>query len=384
MKKGFSLIELLISLIVISCIATILVPVISKKLHKNTTSIASKITTLCPSDCSLCYINKGEKKCLICSKNCSKGYYLEQDSCSCKSCSSKFSNCESCSFSSCINCKTGYGYQNSNSCTKCPSNTYSKENSCLSCEKGTYCESGEKISCLKFDPLCASCTSSGCSSCPEGYYLSSGKCVVLDCTIYGKDCSLCNASTGCLKNGCNGENKLYTDTNSKNYCAIDLSNTVDVWKYYNKGFLSLVSRGTKCASDKCCWRINNTFVCNYAAAKALCEAEGLMLPNYEQAYSLTDNDAWGGAGAKYNINKLIINQSNLCYPSKSGCEADYNTGCIGLTGDSSGWGCFVSSIWVVGGWRLNAVYINSAPAFSFDRAYDYTNSGFSVRCVKGY
>ena len=74
--KAFSLIELTISLITISCIMAAFAPIITKKL-KISSSSSSPISTVKPEcskfseDCKLCYSNS----CLICNKNCNENEY---------------------------------------------------------------------------------------------------------------------------------------------------------------------------------------------------------------------------------------------------------------------------------------------------------------------
>ena len=67
---AFSLIELMISLVTISCITAAFAPVITKKIKITNPIVASTmVKSQCEKysqDCSLCYSNK----CLICAKEC--------------------------------------------------------------------------------------------------------------------------------------------------------------------------------------------------------------------------------------------------------------------------------------------------------------------------
>ena len=91
-RVAFSLVELMISLITISCIAAAFTPVITKKLKKQDIALSlaqtSEITSECepfgfPSECKLCT----KAYCVTCEKSCSKGQYAESKTCTCKNCS---------------------------------------------------------------------------------------------------------------------------------------------------------------------------------------------------------------------------------------------------------------------------------------------------------
>ena len=74
-KKAFSLIELMISLITISCITAAFTPVVTKKLKNSNVTVAlSEVTTKCDKftdECSLCY----SSKCIACSRYCNDNQY---------------------------------------------------------------------------------------------------------------------------------------------------------------------------------------------------------------------------------------------------------------------------------------------------------------------
>lgn len=116
---AFSLIELLITLIIISVILTALAPVISKRLqYRNLNYAASSIGTDCSKFGNQCLIcsNKG---CSLCSNqfNVQSGYYVDpNDNCEVKQCPE---GCLDCSVNGCTSCKEGYGYNSSDmTCTK--------------------------------------------------------------------------------------------------------------------------------------------------------------------------------------------------------------------------------------------------------------------------
>ena len=89
-KSGFSLIELMISLIIISLIAAAFVPVITKKLARSSIVVGSfgnnssgGVSENCSNiseDCALC----AGDTCLSCKKTCSAGETLDTTNCTCK------------------------------------------------------------------------------------------------------------------------------------------------------------------------------------------------------------------------------------------------------------------------------------------------------------
>lgn len=86
-KAGFSLIELLIGLIIISVIMAAIAPTLNKKLKAQNTSFADKLTTKCaiyglPSACTLCY---GKENCVVCNLGCADyGKNLNISKCICE------------------------------------------------------------------------------------------------------------------------------------------------------------------------------------------------------------------------------------------------------------------------------------------------------------
>ena len=122
---AFSLVELLISLIAISCITAAFAPVISKKLMSNSVSIGS-------------------------TSNNSGGGGLSPD------CTHISQNCQSCLGDTCLSCNTA-GFE-------CEERQYKSNLSCAC------------INCPDYDPNCLECDNSGCTKCPEGYYVKNGKC----------------------------------------------------------------------------------------------------------------------------------------------------------------------------------------------------------------
>lgn len=97
--KGFSLVELMISLIAISLITAAFAPVVTKKLSSFGISVGSFSGGNSGGD------NSSENKCQ--GKQCDDGYYANSwEGCSCTSCSDVF--CKKCDNDSCSECLDGY------------------------------------------------------------------------------------------------------------------------------------------------------------------------------------------------------------------------------------------------------------------------------------
>lgn len=192
--KAFSLIELLISLIIISLIATAFVPVLTAKLKYRNTTIAFGAPTL------LCAKYDAQGRCLMCSnKGCSlcssqfdvpEGKYVYPlEGCDYKNCPTE---CKSCTKEGCITCKGGYGYDASKmTCSLCSKGSYSPGGT-VKCEKCTgnfVSEANGALSCIeckavehKFandnNTACLNKTCNAkeyisgivCHTCPEGTY----------------------------------------------------------------------------------------------------------------------------------------------------------------------------------------------------------------------
>ena len=203
MKKfftGFSIIELLISLVTISCIVAAFAPAITKKLNKIDTALAlssSGITTECKDKfseyCSLCYKNK----CIICSLDCNENQYTNIETCLCEECSERGEGCIKCAKTKCSVCNKGY-YLNNEECvpcpvghkcetegiltpTPCPAGTYQDEEkqiACKYCTAGKWNEEvkeGERITdCDEDCPAGYACKDGIKSQCPAGSYTPKG------------------------------------------------------------------------------------------------------------------------------------------------------------------------------------------------------------------
>lgn len=228
MKKAFSLIELLISLVVISCLVAAFVPVVAAKiLHKdislnNAKMDCSKFDSL--GRCLMC----DKTKCNLCSTSLTvfgtDKYVNPAISCDAKPCSDHDINCKKCSSSKCTDCKIGYKlvdgkcievkcepgqYKVGSSCVDCPEGTFRKEDNhtfdscnkcnleamnctkcssitgiCLGCEDGNFWDG---LKCSLCDASCKTCVDKAakCTSCFENYDLKDNKCTRNPCSEFG-------------------------------------------------------------------------------------------------------------------------------------------------------------------------------------------------------
>ena len=211
-KKAFSLIELMISLITISCIIAAFAPVMTKKLKNSSiTASLSEITTKCDkfsSNCTLCYSDK----CIVCSIYCNENQYKNDGSCICENCSEKYAGCIRCDDKQCRKCASGYGLTIDGKCKQCSAGYYSDgtydciacpidqyqnqkgKSSCISCPANQGAEVGSSscTTCSTKITNCLECSNlSQCTKCDAGYYLNSN-----------------NTCTQCPKGSyCNGESQ---------------------------------------------------------------------------------------------------------------------------------------------------------------------------------
>ncbi|MBR5304424.1 MAG: prepilin-type N-terminal cleavage/methylation domain-containing protein [Candidatus Gastranaerophilales bacterium] len=159
---GFSLIELMVTLVIVSVVTAAMAPVITKKIKSSSLSVSSvnDVSSNCSekysADCKLCLPNK----CLSCIKTCPEGQNLNIATCTCSSCYSSFgSECLECSETQCMQCASGYYVNTSGACEACPIGSYCDGINKVVCEDGKYTNTTGQIS---------------CTTCPSGYYCVNG------------------------------------------------------------------------------------------------------------------------------------------------------------------------------------------------------------------
>jgi len=250
LKRGFafSLVELMISLITISCIAAAFTPVITKKLKKQDVALSlaqtSEIISPCikdasgtkfiqggddNSDCQLCTM----AKCIKCQKECGNGTYLDSNACECISCD-KFKGegengtCLTCTKNGCTECKSepvpGFKIDEQGFCKACPSSRYEsngKDKCAVICDEnkvGIYCKDNKEIPCDNIVSSCSDCkTIAGkptCTKCGNYSYLENNECK--GCGLsYCYACKKINNQVSCL--GCQSDS-IMQNQNGINIC----------------------------------------------------------------------------------------------------------------------------------------------------------------------
>ena len=177
---GFSLVELMISLITISAITAAFAPVITKKLQTNEiiagVSNSGGISFNCAKeDCVIC--DKSGNKCYVCNKSCADNEYLDIANCECKNCSTISDGCGTCEYDKATGggictgsgCEAGKYLNSSGNCVDCPALSYSPEgySNCITCPSG----------CTACDKKTGHCT-----ACIAGYGLSINASCVPQCS----------------------------------------------------------------------------------------------------------------------------------------------------------------------------------------------------------
>ncbi len=216
-KKGFSLVELLISLIVISCITAAFTPLITKKFSSGVFGGSiSDISADCEKfgpNCNLCTSNI----CLSCTGlTCARDEYKDNKSCSCKKCIDKFGA----------------------DCTKC------NEDKCLTCPSGQYLNRDDNcVSCTTKFSDCATCNEDQCLSCKDGKILTDP-----------------TSTTPCSNFTCSSPDFMQIG----NLC-ITKKNMGDSDSLTISGGVNVVDVGTTCdvnSANFCCWKGNTAGTCN--------------------------------------------------------------------------------------------------------------------------
>ena len=210
---AFSLIEVMLSLIILSIVTAAVVPVITKKITNKSIKIEaeekneeSDYTTDCSQlinskmvgeNCTLC--NKGEGAvCKQCPMECDEGMFLDIPTCSCIPCG--VPDCVTCKTTDyCFKCYASAGaayYSDNGECKECPSGSYCNgikatpcpkdtfsANSAISCQPclgDEYADQGSSscTKCKSTDAGNCACTKAddACARCKDGYNLNNGVC----------------------------------------------------------------------------------------------------------------------------------------------------------------------------------------------------------------
>ncbi len=81
--SGFSLIEILVGLIIVSVALAAFAPIMNKKVRAQATTIDTKLSTNCSSINSNCQLCQGTKFCVQCKNSCNVDHKLRVSDCQC-------------------------------------------------------------------------------------------------------------------------------------------------------------------------------------------------------------------------------------------------------------------------------------------------------------
>ena len=181
-KWAFSLVEMMVALIAIACIAASVTPIVTKKITGRKLNLSTNLVNLtidCEEkfgpECKLC---EKTKRCLLCDKQCPEGTYIDTATCSCIPCNTIDANCKLC--------------QRGAQCTQCQAGYYLKDNKCHPCNPGNKCDGNNEIDCTQgyyqdepAQPSCKECDlgsasndierDTSCTLCTPGHYQDTKK-----------------------------------------------------------------------------------------------------------------------------------------------------------------------------------------------------------------
>lgn len=414
-KSGFSLIEVLIALIIISLVTSAMAPVISKKLIATGAFITVKGGGSAFCDAGQYLEDSGScadcPKGFFCVNNekiqCLEGQISDVAQSACTTCENGFYANET--QDKCIKCEAG-NYCTQGKKTTCPDGSTSTEGQyfCTSCPEGYYCQNGEQKSCESKFTNCTTCTQSACLSCKKGYDLESGR-----CTLKGFSQDFCDTL---------GDNLLYltASQNDGTAACVTRANVGDSYvggpdlkKIKSEAGITVVQSGSTCGSEtnysgKCCWLGNNVeytspkgqctetsddipyggckrTVCTWAAGTAACKAYAPPNATYTKGKwrmpTGGEVGSWGGFvyREKNNEGLNLCNGDNgygvpWCYENQS-----YTKRCFGAASDN----CIPSHVWTnVEDDAQNAGLARRFGGGYFEYYYEYLKTkAVSVRCV---
>ncbi len=344
-KFAFSLVELLISLIVISCITAAFTPIITKKFSSGVFGGGSAgLSGECKdisSDCKLC----DKTGCVLCNiETCIDGEYRDVKKCKC------------------IPCTETYG----DDCTEC------NEKKCLTCASDEYLDSDDNCkSCSDKFNHCATCTESECTSCSDGYVLTNP-----------------TSSTPCSSFSCSSPdfiqigNLCITKKNMGDSSTLPIPSGVTV--------ANVNQTCNSSSSNKCCWKgatsgtncdnngggaysgCNRT-VCTWYAADYICSnftAGG-------RTWRLATKDEMSNWAT--NSKGLGVNGLQLC-DRASGYSSAYCNGSISCPGSYGDW-CGPHGVWSGTVGVSSYTYYYNLVSGSWGQLSNYRTNAFSVRCV---
>ena len=355
-KKAFSLAELLITLIIVSCILAAFAPVITKKMVN--VGAGGNFSENCAEDCNLCF----GSYCLSCSKICGEQETKSSLSCTCINCRQFDENCLECDSNKCKKCLDGYILDNQNKCVSCKSDEFvNNSNNCESCKT--------------LDKNCLTCNSKQCLTCKDGYTPSGKRCI----SNKGSFVYFDGLKIHRFNAGDEGGPAIPNDVS-----VVDLDDS----KHYNCN---------SSESTPCCWggrtssscNSNNSdysgcerTVCDYWAASKICSnlGPGWRLPTndeikkwryYPQSNSSLIKELTGKSSTSL---QLCDNSSSLSGISM----CNEGNACVGTDKEE----CYPASLWSSTNYSDYSSYNFKLDDSEFISNYFGKANALSVRCVK--
>ncbi len=347
-KNGFSLVELLISLIIISCITAAFTPLITKKFSSGVFGSGggsvSDITNECDkfsSNCTLCT----NDFCIVCSGlSCGVDEYKDTKTCSCKKCVDK------------------YGAD----CNKC------NDNKCLTCPNGEYLDNSDESckSCTNKFSNCTSCDENKCAACKDGYVLENP-----------------TSSNPCTNFECGGDDFIQIGS-----LCITKKNMGDGDKLTIPSGVNVVNAGTSCspsASNLCCWKGTTASPCDNengggysGCTRTVCEwyAADYICKNFKaggytwRLATTSEMSNWANNSKGKGVNGL-----QLCddYSGYSSAQCHFTTSCPGSKGN---W-CSPHIVWSGTVFSSSYAYFYYLLNGGWNQNTNIRTSAVSVRCV---
>ena len=405
-KWAFSLVEMMVALIAIACIAASVTPIVTKKITGRKLNLSTNLVNLtidCEEkfgpECKLC---EKTKRCLVCNKLCSAGTYTETETCKCIACTTIDTNCKLCQRGAqCTQCQPGY-YLENNTCKICP-----KGYKCSSgvtkdiCNVGEYQDKEGQTSCLK----CAAGTynpnkglTTVCAACPAGKY---------NLTQGNSSCSTCEAGYYCP--GGSGHGDCWTKNAHYSHAGASSCSACWAGTYATdaSGNWSGNYRGTTCLTCPAGWKCNGTPVacgagtCQNNTGQSSCKNCSSVVANCSNCNATTCGCSSCNSGYTLSGGKCCGNVSNCAsYNTSCGCSscnsgytlsggkccgnvsncASYNTSC-GCSSCNSGYS-------LTGGICCAekascSTYNTSCACTKCSKGY-YVSGGNCVKCEAGY
>jgi len=231
--RAFSLVELMVTLVVVSILTAAMAPVITKRLKSKEITIAQGgggLTMNCASISPQCGLCEGNV-CVSCAKSCTENEALDIPNCTCKACNSDDFHgeaCLRCDMENCSKCVNGYYLASGNCelCTDgytcdgtnqnpCPVGYYCKNGTTTACSAGTYNDtqgatssSSCKVCSLKTEN-CTNCdiATGVCNTCASGYEIAGGSC---NASVFSYNLTVSNYSE---TESSDGKQKIYLRSN---------------------------------------------------------------------------------------------------------------------------------------------------------------------------